>query len=462
MKNSLNNGQQGRHTDSRKSDGEVDDILCYMDQASFVGLRALGRQPVIHFTWIYPQSLSETVVNQLNHRLAQGLLGRVLQRSPLPWGRHRWVARTVPAPVTWHTVPMAAELLMERRTDLIDLPVDPEHGPAWRIVVQSLKGGGCALSILVSHTIADAKAASQAIADALAGRRLDPAFPPPSSRWTLKMMVRDMVQGVRELPAVWHALFALFRHARTAAVSSSSGSAPSYRIGYAKPEPIMLVPIVQVVMDSASCMQRAADLAISSTMLLAALTVRIAFRIGRVDADGRVKLVVPVSDRQPVDRRGNALRSITVMVDPMASLANPCGLQNEIKTALAELPHQVDDMVRMLPLIPYAPLKLARRMALQTVGRDLPVGCSLVGDLPLELHHPLGEVSGFQLSAVECFTESQLEGMGGMLLVASTRRGGQEFISVFGYAPNIAKNRAELAPFVQNALTDLGLPASVN
>ena len=457
MKESLNNRQRGRNSDEPKSDAEVDDILCYMDQASFVGLRALERQPVILFTWIYPHSLDEAVVNQFNERLAQGLLGRVLQRSPLPWGRHRWVARTVPAPVTWHTAPMA----VDRRTDLVNLPIDPEHGPAWRLVVQSLDGGGCALSILVSHTIADGKAASQAIADAVAGRRFDRVFPPPTSRWSLRMIVRDILECGRELPAVLHALIALLRSSGRTAIPLSSGSSSPYRIGHAKPEPIMLVPLVQVVMYSASCKERAADLAITSNMLLATLTVRIAFRIGRVDADGRVKLVVPVSERQPDDRRGNALRSITLMVDPNAYLTNPRALQNEIKAALAELPHQVDDMARILPLIPYVPLNLARRLAHQTVGRDLPVGCSLVGDLPLELHHPFGAVSGFQLSAIECFTESQLEQMGGILFVVCSRRGGQEFISVLGYAPNTIKTRAELAPLVYEALNDLGLNGSV-
>lgn len=462
MKESLNKRQRGRHSDEPKSDAEADDILCYMDQASFVGLRALERQPVLHFTWIYPHFLDEAVVNQFNDRLAQGLLGRVLQRSPLPWGRHRWVARTVPAPVTWHTAPMALERLADCRTDLVNLPIDPEHGPAWRLVVQSLEGGGCALSILVSHTIADGKAASQAIADAVAGRRFDRTFPPPSSRWSLRMIVRDIWECGRELPAVLLALIALLRSSGSTAIPLSRGSSSLYLIGDEKPEPIMLAPLVQVVMDSASFRERAADLAITSNMLLATLTVRIAFRIGRVDADGRVKLVLPVSERQPNDLRGNALRSITLMVDPNAYLTNPRVLQNEIKAALVKLPHQVDGMEEMLPLIPYVPLKLARRVAHQIVGGDLPVGCSLVGDLPLEIHHPFGEVSGFQFSALECFTESQLEKMGGILLVVGSRRGSQEFISVLGYAPKTIKTRAELTPFVCEALNDLGLNGSVN
>jgi diacylglycerol O-acyltransferase len=56
-----------------------------------MGLRALGRQPVLHLCWLYPQVLEETVVNQFNEQLSQTLLGRLLQRSALPWGRHRWV-----------------------------------------------------------------------------------------------------------------------------------------------------------------------------------------------------------------------------------------------------------------------------------------------------------------------------------------------------------------------------------
>ena len=61
-----------------------DNFLCYADQGSFLGLRALGRGPVLQFTWLLAQQPDEVAVSQLNARLAQGLFARLLQRSPLP------------------------------------------------------------------------------------------------------------------------------------------------------------------------------------------------------------------------------------------------------------------------------------------------------------------------------------------------------------------------------------------
>jgi diacylglycerol O-acyltransferase / wax synthase len=175
---SVANKPRGRHGKAR--DAGADDVLCYMDQGSFLGLRALGRGPALHLTWLYPHAIDEAAVRQFSERLTQGLLGRLLQRSPLPWGRHRWVANPVPGPVTWFRDPLPNERLPELGRVLLDLPVDPERGPGWRLAVQALEGGGCALTMLVSHTIADMQAATQAIADAVAGRCLDLGLPAPS------------------------------------------------------------------------------------------------------------------------------------------------------------------------------------------------------------------------------------------------------------------------------------------
>ena len=100
MSSSANERPDGRNPEVR-----ADDVLCYMDQASFVGLRALGREPAMQLTWLYPHAIDEAAVTQFSERLAHGLLGRLLQRSPLPWGRHRWVANLVPGPVAWFRDP---------------------------------------------------------------------------------------------------------------------------------------------------------------------------------------------------------------------------------------------------------------------------------------------------------------------------------------------------------------------
>jgi hypothetical protein len=432
-----------------------------MDQGSFVGLRALGRGPALHLTWFYPHAIDEAAVREFSERLARGLLGRLLQRSPLPWGRHRWVANPVPGPVTWFRDPLPNECLPKLRNVLLDLPVDPERGPGWRLAVQALEGGGCALTMLVSHTIADMQAASQAIADAVAGRRLDRGFPAPSWRWSPVMLARDSVESLRALPGVWHALVALVRRSGKgrAGLSPSSSRARNSR---GQLEPAADVPLVQVVMDAGTCQQRASDLGVASNTLIMAFAARLAFRMGRVDASGRVKLVLPVSDRHSGDRRGNALRSITVMADPDACRNHPRALQRDIRAALASLIRYGDDVSPLFPLIPYVPLWLARHLERAALGADLPVGCSLVGELPLDMNRPCGEALLLQMSLLERYTASELERLGGVLFILCYRVGERLFFTVSGYVPDRVTTRAELAPFVRDALADMGLCGTVS
>jgi hypothetical protein len=432
-----------------------------MDQGSFVGLRALGRGPVLQITWLYPHAVDEAAVRRFSERLALGLLGRLLQRSPLPWGRHRWVANPVPGPVAWFRDPLPKERLPRLRRMLLDLPVDPERGPGWRLAVQPLEGGGCALTMLVSHTIADMHAAGQAIADAVAGRRLGHGFPAPSWRWSPVMLARDGVESVRALPGVWRALAALGRRSDRGRAGLSRTSAHA-RSSHDNLELAVDVPLVQVVIDAGAYRRRASDLGVAGNTLVMAFAARLAFRLGRVDAAGSVKLVLPVSDRHADDRRGNALRSITVMADPEACRDHPRALQRNLKASLASLIRHGDDLSPLLPLIPYVPLWLARRLERAALGTDLPVGCSLVGELPLDVSRPCGEALLLQLSLLERYTASELERLGGVLFVACYWVGERPSFTVSGYVPDRATTHAGLASFVRDALADMGLCGTVS
>ena len=70
----------------------MDDRLALMDQGSFLGLRALGHQPCFQATWTYLRPADLDAVRRVNADLGATLLGRLVERSPLPGGRHRWVS----------------------------------------------------------------------------------------------------------------------------------------------------------------------------------------------------------------------------------------------------------------------------------------------------------------------------------------------------------------------------------
>ncbi|WP_395660098.1 hypothetical protein [Aestuariivirga sp.] len=447
--------RRSRISDERAKAG---DLLCYMDQGSFLALRALGRQPMGLITWVYPHAVDEAAVDAVSRRLAEGLLGRLLQRSPLPWGRHRWVANPVPPPVTWNRTPIPVDALQTWRSSLVDLPVDPEHGPGCRFAVQALADGGTAVSFFVSHTIADGHAGLLAVADAIAGRPFSHRFPPPSRRGSLSRLARDAAESIRSLPEAGRALAAFLARPRQQAPAAVNGL-PLAQPGAAAPGgPAVEVPVVQIVLDAAACEARGVKIGI----LLMALATRIAVRMGRVDAQGRVKLVLPVSERQPGDLRGNAVLAVTVLADPERTLADPRTLQRELRSAQANLLRHGHELTPLLPLIPYVPVRLMRRMEQVALGADLPVGCSFFGDLPPELGSPWGEPSMICISPIERFDEAALTARGGQLFLEGYSLGGRMYATVSGHAPGRVTTRADLLPVVCEALAELGMTGTAS
>jgi diacylglycerol O-acyltransferase / wax synthase len=442
----------------------MDNVLSYIDQASFMGFRALGRGPVIEWTWVHSHPVHADAVHDFNHRLAQGLLGRLVQRSSLPGGRHRWVANRVAAPVTAASETIRVEQLPQWRSSLVDLAVDPEHGPGWRLVVQPLECGGTALSLLVSHTIADGLGVAQALCDAAAGVQPAHEYPPRSPRTSWRHIMRDAGVSARSLPDAWNAVALLSRRARDLApgVSSSMArSAPSPSPSGATSRAAD-VPAVQIVLHERECASRASALGVSVNTLLAAFSARLGFRLGRVDGDGRVKLVIPVSDRTPGDLRANALRSVTVMVDPSECCANPRDLQRAIRAALASLRKHGDDSP-ILALTPYVPRFLVRNLEGMALGADFPVGLSNFGELDPAVNRPCGtDAVRMHVCLLERHTPSMLDRLGGKLFVVSYRLSGNICIDVSCWAPSVVASRDHLIAVVEHTLGDVTLTGTVS
>src|ERR1700749_1903648 len=69
-----------------------DNRLAYMDQATFLTLRATGREQLMQIVWIYEHPIDMDKMMVTFRNSGYGLMGRRIERSPLPFGRHRWVS----------------------------------------------------------------------------------------------------------------------------------------------------------------------------------------------------------------------------------------------------------------------------------------------------------------------------------------------------------------------------------
>lgn len=438
----------------------MDNTLDYMDQASFLGLRALGHGPVIQFTWIYEHPVDLDALRRFQRNLGRGLLGRRIERSPLPFGRHRWIAWSGPADldVAPGTVPRAD---VHRWFDEQSvLPIDPEFGPSWRLAVVPIAEGGAAVSLVLSHTVADGVGASLAVVDAAQGAGRDLGYPAVGRSAKLAALIADSRLTFRDIPAMFRALVAVARLTRTrrGAVSSSvrDATAPG---GADRP----VTPATVTVYAAAEQWDaRAGELGGTATSLFIGVACRLASRLGWVDDDGLVRIAVPVNERVDGDTRGNALTQVSVTVDPDEVRRDLRTVRADLKAALSNLGEAPDEMLTPLPLIPLVPKAVVRRLGGMVISRGV-IGSSNLGEFDPAVNRPDGtDAAYFAVRLAERPTLAEIRRAGGLTFpVVTGRVNGTVFISCGFTNAEGTTTRAELLAAVDETLADFGVSARV-
>ncbi len=70
----------------------MSNVLDLVDQTFFRLEQAAGSHSVIQCVWVYHRPIDIDGLRQFHHHLQRGRLSRRIERSPLPFGRHRWVS----------------------------------------------------------------------------------------------------------------------------------------------------------------------------------------------------------------------------------------------------------------------------------------------------------------------------------------------------------------------------------
>ena len=70
----------------------MNNVLDLFDQTLFVGERATGAANLLQFVWVYNRAIDIDGLRRFHDQLQRGRLSRRIERSPLPFGRHRWVS----------------------------------------------------------------------------------------------------------------------------------------------------------------------------------------------------------------------------------------------------------------------------------------------------------------------------------------------------------------------------------
>jgi hypothetical protein len=437
-----------------------------MDQASFLGLRALGYGALVQFSWIYNRPVNLDGLRRFHRYLGYGLLGRRVERSPLPFARDRWIFSRGPGDLEIAETPRPRADLNAWTYERACLPLDPEYGPSWHLGVLPLEDGGTAISLVTSHTVVDGLGILQAITDAANGRIRYLAYPRPGSRTRGRALLQDGRQTFASAPELARALAATVRLARDRRkdVASSIASAPPSPRLAGDDQPVV-IPSLTAYVDLAEWDARAKSIGGNSNTLLAGFAARLGVRMGRICDDGTVTVSLPISDRSENDTRGNALAFPVVSVDPTHLSSDLGGIRVKVKQAIADLAETSDELLAPLALTSMTPKWVARRAAGVGLGAAaLPIGCSNVGDLDPAVNRPDGSDADYASGRLiePGINRRTLERVGGQLFVVSGRGPGKIWFSINAYLAGRTNSQDALHEVTSRTFAEFDLAAEIH
>lgn len=450
-------------------DASAEHRLEFLDQTAFELMRATGRGQLMQCVWVYEHPVDFDAVRRFHRNFAESHGGRHIERSPLPFGRPRWVKPTsAPSEIRFNETPRPRDELLEWADELANLPIDPEHGPTWYLVVQPLTDGATAISMVGSHVIGDGIGAGLAVFEAVTGNVRDAGYDRPGTRPRWEALRADLRQAVHDLPETRRALVKgaklVYAKRRELAASRKSRAAA----GEGGPgDQVVAVPSIAVFVDIEQWDARAKELGGNSYSLFVGFTAKLAEHLGRRRAsDGAVTLVIAINLRESLDDdRALAMAFANATVDPEKVSSDLTEARAVVRTARETAKEQPDPTLELLPLMPWLPKAAVKGVAelLFAYSEDLPVSCSNLGDLPPQL----AQVDGTNAEYVfiraldQNVTLRELERSHGQLVVVSGRLNGKVVISVEAYQIGAENSKQRLRDLARSVLTEFGLTGVV-
>jgi diacylglycerol O-acyltransferase / wax synthase len=432
----------------------MSNILDPIDQAVFDFERATGATSRGQVVWIYNRAIDIDGLRRFHHHLQRGRLSRRIERSPLPFGRHRWVSSAESDLEIVETPRPRAEFdawLHEQA----NRPLDVEHGSPWHLAVLPFTDGGAGVSLVASHTVADGMGGCLAIMEAASGYDSAIDAPAAGSRRRWRAVREDARQTMRDVPAIRRALAAAARSARQ---NRGAAKPPKPQPFPGSDEPITL-PTATIFIDADEWTARANALGGTSNSLLAGVAARLAERAGRVTAGGEVTLGVPVNQRTADDTRANAVTNVDVTVDATRARTDLSEIRSATKQALLHRQQVPDERMALLPLVPLLSMRTVRRRVNVYTPSTTAVASSQLGAAPSIVNRPDGTDADYitLLSVCPGVTRATVQLSNGMMALISAEVNGRVFVSVLAYQPDRITTNNELRQVLSNIMDDFSL-----
>ena len=453
---------------AQASDGVArpDNELALLDQAFFDGHRVTGQNEVMQAVWIYEQAIDSDGLKRVHHNLGYGLLGRRIERSPLPFGRHRWVADRGPSDIDIVDRARPRAEVSDWADERSQLPLDPERGPGWHLGVLPLTDGSTAVSLVVSHYLIDGVGLFIELFDANLDNTRDLRYPPPRSRTRLRAVVQDARQTARDVPEAVRALVAATKMARGLRRVSARSPAPAIvALRGGDDDEVVVVPWVSIYINLDVWDARAKALGGTSNTLAAGLAAKFGERMGRRRADdGTVTLQLLISERAEGDTRAVAVSFPRVVVDPTRVTTDLRGARAAVKQALKTQRETPDESSHVASLTPFTPTRALKRLVGGALtDPDRPVLCSHLGDTPPGARGIDGTDAEYVTARGigQHLTRRWLERSGGQMILQSARFPDTISITVQAYQPGTENTKPALRELAAQTLAEFGLTGKI-
>ncbi|BBZ38258.1 hypothetical protein [Mycobacterium conspicuum] len=434
----------------------MSNVLDLVDQAVFDFERATGATSRGQVVWIYNRAIDIDGLRRFHHHLQRGRLSRRIERSPLPFGRHRWVS-SGQSELEIVETPRPREEFDAWLNEQANRPLDVEQGSPWHLAMLPFTDGGAGVSLVVSHTVTDGMGGCLAIMEAASGYDSAIDVPAAGSRPQWRALREDARQTVRDMREIRRALIAAARSARQ---GPADAKPPTPCAGA---DEIITLPTATIFVDADEWASRAEALGGTSNSLLAGVAARLAERAGRVTADGSVTLGVPVNQRTADDTRANAVTNVDVTVDATRATTDLREIRSATKRALIRRQQTPDERMALLPLVPLLPKRLVRRWVNVYTPSTTSVASSQLGAAPSIVNRPDGTDADYisLLSVCPGVTKATVQLSNGMMALISAEVNGRVFVSVLAYQPESITSKDELRQTLSSVMDDFSLPATI-
>ncbi len=446
---------------TRRGSGRPGDVpgplVSHVDQLLLL-TRSAGQDAIIQGLWRFDHPLEPATVQAVHDALGRGVLARLMERSVVPFGRPRWVAAPRPPGPDVAPEPRSPDDLWDWADAQVDLPLDPERGPGWRMGVLPLTDGTTVVSVTASHCIIDGFGYFDAVARAGSGEAFPgPPLPMPDEHRAATIRA-DLRQTLRDLPAVARALGQVGRSFRSRRPSGRSGVG-----GADRGDELATMSTVVAMVASDDWDARAIALGGTDRSLLMAVAARLGERLGRARR-GVSTLLVPVRDLDDdpeVTANPIALARVGIAVTEAHDLPR---VRAATGAAIARVRTEPDDRV-LLPLVPFVPRRAVTAVSEGVLGLadDRPVNVSFLGEIPEGVLGIAGTPARwFWPRGVDRkVTSGSLARRGGVLTVHAGTLDGSLVVSVTSYQPELANTRDALQAVVAETLAEYGVQAEI-